>query len=58
MFEETQFTLAAEAEDYRKTLALREAQETGTDEPEVEAVVADARTRLEQRRASWASESA
>ena len=53
-----EFTLAAEAEDYRKTLALREAQETGTDEPEVEAVVADARTRLEQRRASWASESA
>ena len=52
------FTLAAEAEEYRKTLALREAQETGTDDPEVEAVVADARTRLEQRRASWASGSA
>ena len=52
-----EFTLAAEAEEYRKTLALREAQETGTDEPQVEAVVADAKTRLEQRRASWASES-
>ena len=53
-----EFTLAAEAEEYRKTLALREAQETGTDEPEVAAVVADARSRLEQRRASWASDSA
>ena len=53
-----EFTLAADAEEYRKTLALREAQETGSDEPEVEAVVADARTRLEERRASWASESA
>ena len=53
-----EFTLAAEAEEYRKTLALRKAQETGSDEPEVEAVVADAKTRLEQRRASWTSESA
>ncbi len=53
-----EFTLAAEAEEYRKTLALREVQETATNEPEAPAVVADARTRLEQRRASWASESA
>ena len=52
-----EFTLAAEAEEYRKTLALRKTQETATNEPEVETVVADARTRLEQRKASWASES-
>ena len=52
-----EFTLAAEAEEYRKTLALRKAQETAANEPEVETVVADARTRLEQRKASWERES-
>ena len=50
------FTLAAEAEEYRKTLALREAREAQPEAPEVEAVVADARTLLEQRRASWAGQ--
>ena len=50
------FTLAAEAEEYRKTLALREAREAEPEALEVEAAVADARTRLEQRRASWAGE--
>lgn len=50
-----EFTLAAEAEQYRKTVAMREAQEKETDAPVVEAAVADARTRLEQRRDAWAS---
>ena len=53
-----EFTLAAEAEEFRKTLALREARETAADEPATQAVVADAKTRLEQRKASWASQSA
>ncbi len=53
-----EFTLAAEAEEYRKTLALREARETAADEPAAQAIVADAKTRLEQRKASWASQSA
>ena len=52
-----QFTLAAEAEEYRKTLALREAQETAADEPASEATLADARVRLEERRALWRSQS-
>ena len=50
-----EFTLAAEAEEYRKTVALREAEEADTDEPTVQAAVADARTRLEQRRAAWSA---
>ena len=53
-----QFTLAAEAAEYRKTLALREAQETAADEPASQAIVADSKTRLEQRRALWRSQSA
>ena len=53
-----QFTLAAEAEQYRKTLALREAQESAADERASQATVIDARTRLEERRASWRSQSA
>lgn len=53
-----EFTLAAEAEEYRKTVALREAEEADADEPTVQAAVADARTRLEQRRAAWGSQSA
>ena len=53
-----QFTLAAEAEEYRKTLTLREAQETAADETASQATLTDARTRLEERRASWRSQSA
>lgn len=51
-----EFTLAAEAEQYRKTLVMREAQEKGVEDPEIEAVVVDARTRLEQRHAAWTGE--
>ena len=53
-----EFTRAAEAEEYRKTVALREAEEADADEPTVQAVVSDAKSRLEQRRAAWASQSA
>ena len=50
-----EFTLAAEAEQYRKTLALREARDTPAAEVAPEAqVAADAKARLEQRRAAWA----
>ena len=46
-----EFTLAAEAEQYRKTLALRDARESPADEiaPETQ-VASDARAKFEQRR--------
>ena len=50
-----EFTLAAEAEQYRKTLALREAKDTPAADVAPEAQVAgDAKAKLEQRRAAWA----
>jgi len=53
-----QFTLAAEAEEFRKTAALRAAEEAPAEELATQAAVTDARARLEQRRALWESQSA
>ncbi len=50
-----EFTLAAEAEEYRKTQALREARDAPATEAAPEAqIAADAKVRLEQRRTAWA----
>ena len=45
-----QFTLAAEAEEYRKTLALQEHQEGRSS---VESDADEAKALLEQRKESW-----